>query len=286
MKEKHLFVNLICIVCWLCPQCMIAQNWSDYDDVKNKMSQLIGEWAISGSSYAKTPFCFKIDRRSFDNEIEIRIPATVDNVTGAVLSWQESVLFPNLNCFNNATYGYEIAGANTRRRSSYGINYKLSNGGYEWGVVQIVFAYDDIQTNRIKAYVRTADGRLEDKKKDMGLVTFIRHQNPLQDITLYSNDEDIKKLANAICVETLLSHGYNQSTAEKVAKAIEGSMLELAHELRANEEDVIDAAREVTMLGMFSKEQLINRNKEVSNRLPEYFKEYVEGLIEKNKNNE
>lgn len=282
-KRKTISTIISCIV-WAIifafSQEVHSQNGNDYENVKSRMHQLIGEWTMSGTKFGNTPFCFRIQKRDFDNEIEIKVPAAIDKATGNVLRWQEGILFANLNCFNNATYGYEIAGTNTRRRSSYGISYRLSNGGYDWGVVQIVFSYDGIQSDMIKVYVKTADGHLEDVKKDLGIVDFIRYQDPFQNISLYSDYEDIKKLANSVCIETFMNHGFSRSSAEKNAKILENGMLEFVLDLRAFNEAEADVLTKETIFGMFSTEEILDHNSN-SIDLKKYFHDYVEEAIKK-----
>ena len=122
-------------------------------------------------------------------------------------------------------------------------------------------------------------------KHDVGMCTFVRREkfvDPLQNVTIYSPDEDIRKLANAICVEKYTDY-YSQGRlfrykAEEKARELEEEMLELAQDLRTEKGNVVDAASEVTVLGMFSQEEIANQ---IPIDLKKYFNDYVDNVIKR-----
>lgn len=188
-KTINLFVfALTCVSCLFCPQKILAQNMesnsvSSFITDERKAGVLCGEWTHPGFKFGFSPYCFRITQGA--NGLIIEVPSeVVDEIDGEVLHWQKTSLIAN------DLYGvWEIFPKNTREKSCYGINYKKSQGGYRFGLVQIVIDGDSITHNSMYAmtteYNERVDGNGWKKmtKFPLGWIRYIKVNPKLYDST-------------------------------------------------------------------------------------------------------
>ena len=289
MKRYFLLVFISIIQVVACAQ---DNNTKTYETLKQNMSYLIGEWTSYGTTFGETPYCFRITKSlCLDDVYYIEVPFEVKLVSPksnqvVVTDWSKCKLYVDKLFEGDDGWGY-------------GFNeptYLLGQCIYRVQILKAGRAKKSdgsFMARMVLEGITKANARLmgvyvqywAPEKHDLGECAFERGDNfvdPLQNVTIYSPDEDIRKLANAICVEKFTDY-YGQDrlyryNAETKASKLEDEMLEIAHNLRTHSEMAVDAGREVTILAMIPREELLNHNSN-SIDLKKYFNDYIDDVI-------
>lgn len=149
---------LLAITCFISTLCATAQK----EHVK-----LLGQWSIEGEEFGLTPYCFEITMDKY-GQMCAKVPASYSISRKVVTGWQNTSVYAH-----NDRSGYYFEAVNTRKESSYGVNYKTPSGSNEYKSICTLINYD-VGDETLTAWVAEIYGVFLDKVHEIGDVTFIK----------------------------------------------------------------------------------------------------------------
>ena len=151
-------ILLSTIICLFFPLYVTAQK---------EHFKLLGQWSIEGEEFGLTPYCFEITMDKY-GKMYAKVPASYSISKRVVTQWLKTSVY-----IHNDKSSYYFEPVNTRKQSSYGVNFQTPSRSYEYKSISILIN-GDIENETLIAHVTETSGAMLDKIHRLGDVTFVK----------------------------------------------------------------------------------------------------------------
>lgn len=138
-----------------------------YSIAQKEHFKLLGQWSIEGEEFGLTPYCFEITMDKY-GKMYAKVPASYSIRKKVVTGWQNTSVYAHSD-----KSGYYFESVNTRRESSYGVNFQTPSGSNEYKSICTLINYD-VGDEVLTAWIAEIYGVYLDKVREIGDVTFIK----------------------------------------------------------------------------------------------------------------